>query len=125
MDITPLITAGTQIIQRYGNGKFYISEKEYHEALLLLPHEVSRWGSEKDADYSILYEMIAARVESIEVILFGLGAEVTSLLPKEFLKKLKALGIAADVMNTGAACRTYNVLLSESRKVAAVLIPVD
>lgn len=59
----------------------------------------------------------------VKVLLVGCGASMT-LLPPELRSRLKALGLVADVMSTGAACRTYNVLLAEKRPIAAALVAV-
>ncbi|MGB1547223.1 MAG: MTH938/NDUFAF3 family protein [Alphaproteobacteria bacterium] len=62
--------------------------------------------------------------ETVEVLLLGTG-QVTCLLPKAVRESLRAKGIAIEVMDTGAACRTYNVLATEGRLVAAALIAVE
>ena len=48
-----------------------------------------------------------------------------ALLPSKLQTGLRAMGFGIDVMDTGAACRTYNVLIGEERRVAAALLPVD
>jgi uncharacterized protein len=59
----------------------------------------------------------------IEVLLVGTGPELKRL-PPELKQALKARGISSDPMSTGAAVRTYNIMLAESRAVAAALIAV-
>ena len=58
------------------------------------------------------------------MVLIGCGAR-GGFIPPALRDGLKAQGLVCDAMDTGAACRTYNVLLSESRRVAAALLPVD
>ena len=58
----------------------------------------------------------------IEILLIGCGRRMVPL-PKVLREELRAAGIVADAMDTGAACRTYNILLAEDRRVAAALLP--
>ncbi|MFB2604999.1 MTH938/NDUFAF3 family protein, partial [Rhizobium phaseoli] len=60
---------------------------------------------------------------AIEVLLVGTGTELRRL-PEELKQALKARGIASDPMSTGAAVRTFNIMLAEQRAVAAALIAV-
>jgi uncharacterized protein len=57
------------------------------------------------------------------ILLVGCGKHA-ELLPAALRSRLRDLGIAAEAMDTGAACRTYNVLIAEDRSVAAALIAV-
>jgi len=58
----------------------------------------------------------------VEILLLGLGRS-TSAVPAALRTALRTAGIALEAMDTGAACRTYNVLVAEDRRVAAALIP--
>ncbi len=60
---------------------------------------------------------------AIEILLIGCGIRAT-LIKADILADIKSAGIAFESMDTGAACRTFNVLMSEDRRVAAALIPV-
>lgn len=126
MDITPLIPEGQHIISRYGNCKFVIGTEEYTSCILVLPQNVIALDEfTSKEDYQHLLEVLFEQKNAIEVLLCGVGEMVEALLPGFFSSQLKEWGIAVDIMNTGAACRTYNILLSEGRKVAAVLKPVQ
>lgn len=125
MDITPLIPEGQKVIQRYGAGKFCINDIEYDTPLILFSAQVIAWQGNQDVDYKQAIEILSHHGDAVEVVLFGVGKEVQSLLPEKAKRSLKDMGMACDIMNTGAACRTYNVLLAEGRKVAAVLLPVE
>jgi uncharacterized protein len=57
------------------------------------------------------------------VLLVGLGADI-AVIPRAFREALQAVGIGVEPMNTPAACRTYNVLLGEGRRIAAALLPI-
>ena len=59
----------------------------------------------------------------IDVLLVGTGREIAQV-PVAFRDALEAAGIGVEVMNSPAACRTYNVLLGEGRRIAACLTPV-
>lgn len=59
----------------------------------------------------------------MEFLLLGSGARM-QLLPKALRQGLRDAGLVVEVMDTGAACRTYNVLLAEGRRVGAALLPV-
>jgi uncharacterized protein len=69
-------------------------------------------------------ETLAPVIEhgGVEILLLGLGRS-TSAVPAALRIALRTAGIALEAMDTGAACRTYNVLVAEDRRVAAALIP--
>jgi len=64
------------------------------------------------------------RAWRVDVLLLGLGARVRPI-PPEVRSALKQAGIVIEAMDTGAACRTYSVLLAEDRRVAAALLPPE
>jgi uncharacterized protein len=72
-----------------------------------------------DASFSLIIKVTPA----IEILLIGCGARA-KLIEPNLLVDLKNAGIAVEPMDTGAACRTFNVLIAEDRRVAAALIPV-
>ena len=120
MDITPLISSDRQVIQSYSSGRFRISSKVYESPVAVFPDRVQAWdvGNIKNlqaADFEFL-------PSDLDVILVGVGAIFSSpLIPLK--AELKARHINIEVMDTGAACRTYNVLMAEGRRVAALLLP--
>ncbi|TGT19415.1 hypothetical protein EN817_31340, partial [Mesorhizobium sp. M3A.F.Ca.ET.174.01.1.1] len=65
-----------------------------------------------------------AQADKVEILLVGTGKDLRPL-PAALRAAMKEAGISADPMSTGAAVRTYNVLLAEDRAVAAALIAVD
>ena len=69
------------------------------------------------------FSVIRSAQPAVEILLLGSGPKM-GLLPSKLRRELREAGIVVDVMETGAACRTYNVLLSEERRVAAALLPV-
>ena len=65
----------------------------------------------------------AGQAGSVELLLIGTGARM-SQIDRELRQTLRADGVVIEAMDTGAACRTYNVLMAEGRRVAAALIAV-
>jgi uncharacterized protein len=125
MDVTPLIPVGRQIIQSYSGGRFKISGQHYDGAVIVLPDAVIEWqvaGSPED--FSLQSFIQAEKMAGeLDVVLVGTGARMEFIGPG-LRHALKQKGIAVDFMDTGAACRTYNVLMAEGRRVAALLLPV-
>jgi uncharacterized protein len=121
-DLTPSIPAGRQLIQAYGNGTFRVSGRAYQGSVLVFPDETRAWpiGSVAAIDPDALGPVLA-RQGSLDLLLLGAGPVLVRPAP-EIARSLRAAGIALEVMDTGAACRTYNVLLAEDRRVAAALI---
>ena len=124
MDITPLIPKDTQIVHAYGNGGFTISHTRYEGSVLLLSHSVVCLDAAHITVLSALdVEALKSHTHHFELLLIGTGEKQTTL-PDPLKELLSSRTISYDVMNSGAACRTYNVLVSEGRQVAALLIAV-
>jgi len=112
-----------QLIQTYGPGHFRISDVDHQGAVLVLPHHTTAWAVAAATD--IAPDNLAAVIAAsppVEVLVVGCGAKA-AFIPPSRRNALKAHGLVLEVMDTGAACRTYNVLLAEGRRVAAALIP--
>ncbi|MCD8497119.1 MAG: Mth938-like domain-containing protein [Alphaproteobacteria bacterium] len=123
MDVTPLVKAGSQIIQSYAGGVFKISGVTHEEAVVVTASVTLPWSPPKNLS-DLTIQHFESLPEGIDVILLGTGAQM-QFLPPAVKMALKEAGLPAiDVMDTGAACRTYNVLLAEGRRVAACLMPV-
>lgn len=124
MDVTPLVRQGHQIIQSYSDGCFRISGQVIDGAVIVLPDEVLFWKVDRDVSDLCVddFQVLTARSDDIDVVLLGCGTEI-AFLPIALRNSLKEQGIHVEVMDTGAACRTYNVLMAEGRRVAAALLP--
>jgi uncharacterized protein len=122
MDLTPVPTAGRQIIERYAANGFRVSGVIYRGPILVFPDLTVAWDAAGACD--ITGETLAPVIEhrGVEILLLGLGRS-TSAVPAALRTALRAAGVALEAMDTGAACRTYNVLVAEDRRVAAALIP--
>jgi uncharacterized protein len=116
---------GRAPIDAYGNGGFRFADMSHIGSILCLPSGIHGW---KPKDVSALaiedIERIVAEAGDIEVLLFGMGPDLRPI-PKPIKEALRARNISFDPMSTGAAVRTYNVLLAEERRVAAALIAVE
>ena len=122
MEITPDIPQGRQVIESYGPGRFRISGVAHAGSALVFPERTIAWPVTSIADLSeeAFAEVIAAD-PAVEILLIGCGPRLLPL-PGMLRTALRARGIGCDVMDTGAACRTFNVLMAEARRVAAALI---
>jgi uncharacterized protein len=127
MDLTPLIPQGKQIIEGYGEGGFRISGRRVEGSIIVFPDRVVAWSSTAVGEMSAgsLEPVSAAgRSGAVELLLVGTGARMTQI-DRTLRQALRADGVVIEVMDTGAACRTYNVLMAEGRRVAAALIAVE
>lgn len=107
---------GGRPVDGYGPGGFRVGGVFLTGAQLLTPSGAEAW------DGSDLAPLLALEGR-VDVILMGMGAEI-ALAPLEARAALEAMGIGVDAMSSPSACRTYNVLLAEGRRVAAALLPV-
>ena len=112
------ITYGTaQAIDGYGPGFFRVAGHVLRGSVIVTPWDAGPWGGV--ADWATPLTLVGR----IDVLLVGMGAEIAQV-PVDFRSALEAAGIGVEVMATPAACRTYNVLLGEGRRIAACLLPV-
>ena len=125
LDLSPVDFEGRNIIQSYGNGKFQISDKEYDHSVLVFPDQIIPW-SPIDTNNLIIddFKKVLAVGPIVELLLLGCG-KTTWFLPLPLRDELKEMGLVLEPMDTGAACRTFNVLLGEDRRIAAALMLVD
>jgi uncharacterized protein len=122
MDVTPLIAADRQVIDSYGSGSFRVSGVAHEGAIIVFPEATMPWEAARIEDVTFASLTPVHARGGVEILLVGCGRR-TVLLPKDLRARLKEAGIVVDTMDTGAACRTYNVLLAEDRRVAAALLP--
>jgi len=121
LDVTPLVAKDRQVIESYGASGFRVSGNFYDGAILVLPQATHSWpvASLGDISAATLARVIEA---GIQILLLGCGRHMLPV-PPALRQELRAHGVVIDAMDTGAACRTYNVLLAEDRLVAAALLP--
>jgi len=109
-------------VTAYGDGYVEINATRYEHALLVQPEApVEAWAPLRFEELTAAhFEAIAAHAP--EVVLLGTGA--TQRFPHPRLTAaLAERRIGVEAMNTGAACRTYNILMTEGRRVLAALLP--
>jgi uncharacterized protein len=126
MDLTPLIPAGRQIVESYGDGRFRVSGQSLTGSVLVFPDHTLTWplASIGELDEASLAEVIqAGRDGAVDLLLIGCGARM-AMVPGALRRVLREAGVVVEAMDTGAACRTYNVLMAEGRRVCAALIAV-
>lgn len=114
--------AGRPPIDGYGEGGFRIGGYAHRGGLLLLPRRIAEWTPADPLTADSFADFLAA-ADEIDILLVGTGARIAPI-PAAVRAALEAGGLGVDVMATPAACRTYNVLLAEERRVAAALTPV-
>ena len=125
LDISPVDFEGRNIIQSYGNGKFQINDKQYDHSVLVLPDQIIPW-TPIDTNNLIVddFKKVLTVGPIVELLVLGCG-KTTWFLPLPLRDELKEMGLVLEPMDTGAACRTFNVLLGENRRIAAALMLVD
>ena len=104
-------------VDGYGPGFFRIGGTVYEGCTVVLPLGVRSWGG---------YDQTAPLLEaagSMDVLFVGTGAEIAHI-PAALRDPLEEAGLGLEVMNSPSAARTYNVLLSEGRRIALAMIPV-
>ncbi|MBT8155409.1 Mth938-like domain-containing protein [Epibacterium ulvae] len=104
-------------IDGYGPGFFRIGGKVHHGAVITSPNGTVAWEGYEDS------EKLLALAGEIDVLFVGTGAEIAHL-PTALRNALEGAGVGVETMNSPAACRTYNVLLSEGRRIAMAALPV-
>lgn len=123
MDVTPLIPHGSQVIQSYADGGFRVSGVAYNGAIVVFPDRTQGWTGPRVAeDFSIDDFQSLFDGAAIDVLLVGCGGRGD--VPFDLRLALRDRGWRVEFMDTGAACRTYNVLMAEGRDVAALLLPL-
>jgi uncharacterized protein len=116
---------GRAAIEGYGGGGFRFAGMSHRGSLLALPSGIWAWHprAASEIDAASLSRAIAERAD-IDLLLIGTGGDPV-LLPESLQARLRELGLRFDAMPTAGAASTYNVLLSEGRRVGAGLIAVD
>jgi len=115
---------GRAPIDAYGNGGFRFADMSHKGSILCLPSGIYSWPCSGEITQIQDLEKILIEAGEIEILLIGTGERLRRL-PQMLRSALQARAISADVMSTGAAVRTFNVLLAENRAVAAALIAVE
>jgi len=114
-------SAGQNVITAYGSGFVAVNQTRYERSLIVLPQQlIEDWSP---AGFDALSGADFERIARLEPELLLLGTGPTLRFPRPPLARaLIDAGIGMEVMDTGAACRTFNILAAEGRRVAAALL---
>ena len=105
-------------IEGYGPGYFRLGGEALEAPVLIAPGHSVPWQGFDDA------APLLALAGQLDVLFIGTGPEIAPI-PTRLRSTLEAAGLGVEIMSSPAACRTYNVLLSEGRRVAVALLPVQ
>ena len=112
-----------QIIHGYGGGGFRIGGNRFAGSVIVTPRHTSLWKPPTPDMLTANALTALLAIDLPPLLLLGVGASPLHPL-QEFAVELKQQGMALELMSTAAACRTWNVLLSEGRNAAAALYAV-
>ncbi len=104
-------------IEGYGPGFFRIGGQVINGAMLAHIKGAQPWAGYADLDAILAFK------DDIDVVLLGTGSEIAHA-PVALREALEGAGMGVEVMQSASACRTYNILLSEGRRVLAAVLPV-
>lgn len=117
MRLNEIVYTDAKPVEGYGPGFFRIGGEVIEGPLVAGPKGIHAWGGVQDT------QTLLGLADQIDVLFVGTGADVAHL-PDPLLDALEEVGIGVEAMASPAACRTYNVLLSEGRRIALALIPL-
>jgi uncharacterized protein len=121
MRFTQDSTSSVNIIRAYGGGELRINEAVYRGAVILNASSVIAEPNIQNLDELIAIDVSRILALEPELVLLGTGAR--QIFPAaSFGAQFLRAGIGFEVMDTGAACRTFNVLVGEERRVTALLL---
>jgi uncharacterized protein len=121
MRFTEDSTSGINVIRAYGNGELRVNEHVYRGGVILSAATVIADANVQNLDDLLALGLSRALALEPELVLLGTGARQIFPAPSVGAQFLRA-GIGFEVMDTSAACRTFNVLVGEQRRVAAILL---
>lgn len=116
VSLVPSEYAGGMPVDGYGPGFFRVGGSVHHGAVVVGPAGVQGWGGLSDP------QPLLDLAGSVDVLFLGMGADV-AFPPRELVAALEAAGVMPETMSTPSAARSYNVTLSEGRRVACALLP--
>lgn len=124
MELVGSLPSSQILVASYGPGRFKVGEYEYSCSILLFQNNVFQLDIQSLSQLNLtVLERVFLANPKLDVVLVGYGVS-GGQLDGQLVNAFRSATIGFDVMNTGAACRTYNVLSLEERKVAAVLFPL-
>lgn len=104
-------------VDGYGPGFFRVADQIHDGAMFLTAEGAKPWGG-----YDDLAPLIAS-IDAYDFVFLGTGVDIAPI-PRDVRDALDQASVAIEVMSSPSACRTYNILLSEGRRVALAVLPV-
>lgn len=124
MQIRLDMPSGHNVIRAYARGQVTVNQQIFRASLLVTPQRVvADWPPQSFGALEPAHFEPVAALEP-EIVLLGTGARLR-FPPAGLIQPLARAGIGFEVMDTGAACRTYNVLMAEGRRVVAALLIIE
>ncbi|MEP1767750.1 MAG: Mth938-like domain-containing protein [Sulfitobacter sp.] len=117
MRLNEIVFNDAKPVEGYGPGFFRIGGQVIQGPVITAPSGTRTWGGFEDP------EALLALAPDSDVIFIGTGADIAHL-PADLRAALEATGVGVEAMASPAAARTYNVLLSEGRRVALAMLPI-
>jgi len=117
MRLNEVVYTDAKPVDGYGEGFFRIGGEVYEGAMVVLPTGIAPWGGLDDV------KTLLDAAGDIDVVFIGTGADIAHI-PSTLRATLEDAGLGVEVMSSPTACRTYNVVLSEGRRVGLALLPV-
>ncbi|CAK0773564.1 NADH dehydrogenase (ubiquinone) 1 alpha subcomplex assembly factor 3 [Gammaproteobacteria bacterium] len=115
--------AAAYVIRSYGPSQVVVNHQRYTSTLVVMPEVlITDWSPQQIEDFTTTHFEDLAQYP-LDVVLLGTGGQLR-FPPRALFSPLESRSIGVEVMNTGAACRTYNLLISEKRQVAAILLMI-
>ena len=121
--MNPARFPGQAPIEAYGNGGFRFAGMSHRGSILCLPSGIQAWEPANPLDVPSLAPALAEK-DTLGLLILGTGRR-QELPARELRRAFVDAGLSVEAMDTGAACRTYNMLLAEGRPVGAALIAVE
>jgi uncharacterized protein len=123
MTAAPARFPGQAPVEAYGNGGFRFAGMSHRGSILCLPSGIYAWEPSHPIDVASLAPALAEK-DALELVILGTGRKQE--FPATAVRRAFAeAGVGLEAMDTGAACRTYNVLLAEGRRLGAALVAVE
>lgn len=122
MEISTVTPQGRQHIEKYHDAGFVISGRSWGGAILVLPDRVLDWSTNAAPVDAPALEPARELLAEVDILIVGTGRRFV-LVTADALRTVRSWGPVLEAMDTPAACRTYNLLLAEGRRVAAALKP--
>ncbi len=117
MRLNEIVFNDAKPVEGYGPGFFRIGGQVIKGPVIAAPSGTQTWGGLDDVD------PLLALAGQTDVIFIGTGAEIAHL-PDGLRDQLETAGVGVEPMSSPAAARTYNVLLSEGRRIALAMLPI-